>query len=114
MQKKYAIIVAGGTGSRMGNNLPKQFQLLAERPILMHTLAKFSDSADAPELIVVLNSSMINYWYDECKKYSFTVKHHIVEGAKHVSKVFRMGLTISQKWSRPLIAWLPSTMPHAP
>lgn len=82
MQKKYAIIVAGGTGSRMGNNLPKQFQLLAERPILMHTLAKFAHSANTPELIVVLNASMINYWYDECKRYAFTVKHHIVEGGE--------------------------------
>ncbi|MBL7735376.1 MAG: 2-C-methyl-D-erythritol 4-phosphate cytidylyltransferase [Chitinophagaceae bacterium] len=39
--KKYAVIVAGGSGSRMGNALPKQFLPLAGKPLLYHTLTAF-------------------------------------------------------------------------
>ena len=41
MQKKYVIIVAGGSGQRMKSILPKQFIDLAGKPILMHTIHKF-------------------------------------------------------------------------
>ena len=37
----YAIIVAGGKGIRMGNDIPKQFMLLCNKPILMHTIERF-------------------------------------------------------------------------
>ncbi len=33
---KYAVVVAGGTGARMGNTIPKQFLLLQEKPILYY------------------------------------------------------------------------------
>jgi len=39
--KKYAIIVAGGTGRRMGNPMPKQFLLLNDKPVLYYTLKAF-------------------------------------------------------------------------
>lgn len=38
---KYAIIVAGGTGTRMGRSLPKQFILLKDKPVLYYTLKTF-------------------------------------------------------------------------
>jgi 2-C-methyl-D-erythritol 4-phosphate cytidylyltransferase len=50
--KKYAIIVAGGSGVRMGTTVPKQFLLLDGRPVLLHTLETFL-GAD-PELEIVL------------------------------------------------------------
>lgn len=51
---KYAIIVAGGTGSRMGGNLPKQFILLKDKPVLYYTLKTFLESYDELEVILVL------------------------------------------------------------
>ena len=39
--KQFAIIVAGGSGSRMGSELAKQFLLVNGKPILVHTIEKF-------------------------------------------------------------------------
>lgn len=52
--KKYAVIVAGGTGSRMGNKVPKQFLLLKNKPVLWYTLDTFLRAYDDIEIILVL------------------------------------------------------------
>jgi len=49
--KHYAIIVAGGSGTRMQAAVPKQFLLLNGLPVLMHTLMAFNNCAAKPELI---------------------------------------------------------------
>lgn len=49
---KYAIIVAGGTGARMGSATPKQFLLLHDRPVLYYTLRTFLEAY--PDLRIVL------------------------------------------------------------
>jgi len=51
---KYAIIVAGGTGSRMGASLPKQFMLLRDKPVLYYSIKTFLDAYDDLEIILVL------------------------------------------------------------
>jgi len=50
--KKVAVIVAGGTGSRMGATIPKQFILLEEKPLLYYTVKTFLDTY--PDLTIVL------------------------------------------------------------
>lgn len=52
--KKYAVIVAGGSGSRMGGNLPKQFMLLKNKPVLYYTLKTFLESYADLQIILVL------------------------------------------------------------
>ena len=52
--KKYAIIVAGGTGSRMGSALPKQFLLLADKPVLYYTIKTFLEAFEDLEIVLVL------------------------------------------------------------
>jgi len=52
--KKYAIIVAGGTGLRMGGNLPKQFMLLKDKPVLYYSLKTFLNAYDDLQIILVL------------------------------------------------------------
>jgi 2-C-methyl-D-erythritol 4-phosphate cytidylyltransferase len=52
--KKYAIIVAGGTGTRMGRAIPKQFLLLHDRPVLYYTLRAFLEAYNDLEIILVL------------------------------------------------------------
>jgi 2-C-methyl-D-erythritol 4-phosphate cytidylyltransferase len=51
---KYAIIVAGGSGIRMGGSLPKQFILLEEKPVLYYTLKTFLESYEDLQIILVL------------------------------------------------------------
>ncbi|RYE45386.1 MAG: 2-C-methyl-D-erythritol 4-phosphate cytidylyltransferase, partial [Sphingobacteriales bacterium] len=71
--KYYAIIVAGGSGSRMQNSVPKQFLLLDGKPILMHTLQAFFASELKPDILLVLNESMHADWGELCKTYYFDV-----------------------------------------
>jgi len=52
--KKYAIVVAGGSGTRMGASLPKQFMLLKDRPVLYYTLKAFLEAYDELQIILVL------------------------------------------------------------
>ena len=52
--KKYAIIVAAGSGKRMGTSLPKQFLLLHHKPVLWYTLNAFLDAFADLEIILVL------------------------------------------------------------
>ena len=51
---KYAIIVAGGSGKRMGGKLPKQFMLLKDKPVLYYTIEAFLGSYDSLQIILVL------------------------------------------------------------
>src|SRR5215471_13692172 len=61
--KKYAVIVGGGRGSRIGQAEPKQFLLLQKRPIIWHTVKKFLEAFDDIEIIVVLPAD----WLEKAK-----------------------------------------------
>jgi len=52
--KKYAIIVAGGNGTRMGGNIPKQFMLLKDKPLLYYSIGTFLRAFDDLEIVLVL------------------------------------------------------------
>ena len=52
--EKYAIIVAGGTGKRMGSAIPKQFLMLNDKPVLYHTLKAFLEAYEDLQIILVL------------------------------------------------------------
>lgn len=60
--KKYAIIVAGGSGQRMQSAVPKQFLLLQGKPVLYHTLIAFSQADTSTEIILVLPADQFDYW----------------------------------------------------
>jgi 2-C-methyl-D-erythritol 4-phosphate cytidylyltransferase len=57
--KKFAIIVAGGTGSRMNNSTPKQFLLLKGKPVLYYTINSFLQAYDDLQIILVLPEDYI-------------------------------------------------------
>ena len=75
--KKIALIVAGGKGERMNADIPKQFLLLNDFPILMHTLNAFTDF---DKRILVLPQSQIENWKTLCGEYNFALKHMLVAG----------------------------------
>jgi len=58
--KKIALIVAGGKGSRMNNDIPKQFLLLKNKPVLYYTLKAFTDAYENIEIILVLPEEHIS------------------------------------------------------
>lgn len=77
--QKIALIVAGGSGTRMETNVPKQFLLLAGKPILMHTIEAFYNS-EISHIILVLPLGEMEYWNELCQKNGFTIKHQLVAG----------------------------------
>ncbi|WP_291859688.1 2-C-methyl-D-erythritol 4-phosphate cytidylyltransferase [Marinilabilia sp.] len=74
------IIVAGGRGLRMGQDIPKQFIPLAGRPVLMHTMERFYRFNEALEIILVLPEDQFSYWQALCRKGDFRLKYVLVEG----------------------------------
>jgi 2-C-methyl-D-erythritol 4-phosphate cytidylyltransferase len=57
---KYAVIVAGGSGKRMNNAIPKQFILLEDKPILFYTVQKFIDFSPDLKVILVLPAEVLH------------------------------------------------------
>lgn len=80
--KLYAVIVAGGTGKRMGAEIPKQYLELAGKPVLMRTLERFKAFNESIEIITVLPENQLMFWASLQKKYSFNIQHTLVKGGK--------------------------------
>ena len=78
--KHYAVIVAGGSGNRMQTETPKQFLLLNNLPVLMHTIKAFAQSDAQPKILVVLHADQHNYWKRLCNEFNFNVPHEIIAG----------------------------------
>ncbi|MCM1051333.1 MAG: 2-C-methyl-D-erythritol 4-phosphate cytidylyltransferase [Paenibacillus sp.] len=74
------IVVAAGSGSRYGGDLPKQFCDLLGRPMLMTTLERLSASAPDARIIVVLSPAMESVWLEMCAEHNFTLPHTIIYG----------------------------------
>ena len=88
----YVVIVAGGSGKRMGAEIPKQFLELAGRPVLMHTIERFKTFNDSIEIITVLPENQLRFWIDLQKKHSFNVLHTLVKGGANRFLSVRNGL----------------------
>ena len=80
MKQRYIIIVAGGKGTRMGAEIPKQFLILHEKPVLMHTLEAFFNYDETIKIILVLPEEQQKYWNELCEKFDFNIHHQIVSG----------------------------------
>lgn len=78
--KNSIVIVAGGKGLRMGKDIPKQFLVLENLPILMHTIQNFYSWDDQTEIILVLPVDQHDYWKELCKEYNFTIPLKITSG----------------------------------
>lgn len=78
--KRYALLVAGGSGSRMKSATPKQFIPLAGKPLLVHTLERFYHHDASTTIIVVLPSFEQVTWEEIKKKYEVKIPHTLAEG----------------------------------
>ena len=78
--KRYAVIVAGGRGVRMGAAVPKQFLDLAGEPVLRRTVECFLRFDPSMELILVLPSAHRDWWRDYCRRTGFLERYSMVSG----------------------------------
>lgn len=90
-KERYAIIVAGGRGLRMGGELPKQFLPLSGKPVLMRTLELFE--GEVSRIILVLPEDHIPFWQELCQKYHFTLPHTVALGGETRFHSVRSGLS---------------------
>ena len=90
--EKAAIIVAGGSGTRIGGSIPKQFQLLQGRPMLCWTIEAFHRHDPDMQLIVVLPEAHVTMWKALCIAHGFLVPHTAVVGGDERFHSVRNGL----------------------
>lgn len=115
-QHNYVIIVAGGSGSRMGAAVPKQFLLLHGRPILMHTIEAFYHSHSHPQIITVLPDEYHSYWEELCVSHEFNIPHTLVKGGQTRFHSVKNGLETIDAAENAIVAVhdavRPLTKPH--
>lgn len=106
------IIVAGGSGKRLGGPVPKQFQTVKGRPLLMWTIEAFHRFDPGMVLIVVLPKEHFDIWKALCMGHRFFIKHEVVAGGEQrwhsvkagLEKVEGDGLVAVHDGVRPLVS----------
>lgn len=76
----YAVFVAGGSGTRMGGDVPKQFLDLGGIPILQRSVERFLDAAPDARVIVVLPERHLDQWQELCLQHAVSFPQTIVHG----------------------------------
>ena len=79
-RKIYAVVVAGGSGSRMGSEVPKQFLRLSGRPILRRTIENLVEAVPDIGVVTVLPRRFMQDWKRMCAEESFDCMQRLVEG----------------------------------
>lgn len=78
--QNHVIIVAGGSGTRMQSQVPKQFLLLAGKPVVMHAIERFKSFDAAINIILVLPEGEVQHWHELCARHNFSIQHTIALG----------------------------------
>ena len=97
--KKYAIIAAGGSGTRMGNALPKHFMLLKDKPVLYYTLKTFLDAFADLQIILVLPVDYTDMGQEIIDAYFDKERVRITAGGDTRFQSVRNGLTLIENES---------------
>ena len=110
--QKYVVIVAGGSGTRMKREIPKQFIPVAGKPILMHTLTAFYRVSEQIQIILVLPESQVLGWKSLCAQYHFDIPHITTVGGETrfhsvkngLSEIKGSGLVAIHDGVRPMVS----------
>jgi len=111
-QKEYALIVAGGKGTRIRSALPKQFIELNGKPILLHTIEAFIKYSPTLSIILVLPEEDFKIWEAICKKFNFNKPIILQKGGETrfqsvkngLDKIQDEGLVAIHDGVRPLVS----------
>jgi 2-C-methyl-D-erythritol 4-phosphate cytidylyltransferase len=110
--KEYAIIVAGGKGTRIKSDLPKQFIDVNGLPILMHTINAFFRYSPSLNIILVLPEGDFETWQSLCEKHDFKKNIQLQKGGdtrfqsvkNGLAKIETEGLVAIHDGVRPLVS----------
>ncbi|CAG4989534.1 2-C-methyl-D-erythritol 4-phosphate cytidylyltransferase [Dyadobacter sp. CECT 9275] len=90
--QEYAIIVAGGSGSRMKSDIPKQFLEVNGLPILFYTLRAFRHYSEELHIILVLPAGQFPLWQELCTKHQLNIDYQLIAGGETRFHSVRNGL----------------------
>ena len=110
--KEYALIVAGGKGTRIKSKTPKQFLVLDGLPVLMHTILAFYRYSEKISIILVLPEDDMATWKSLCKQYNFRHNPALQKGGETrfqsvkngLEKIEGDGLVAIHDGVRPLVS----------
>lgn len=91
--KKIAIIVAGGLGTRMNSNLPKQFMLLKAKPVIYYSIKAFLDAYDDLNIVLVLPAEYMAIGKEMINAYFNTERIQITNGGETRFQSVKNGLS---------------------
>jgi 2-C-methyl-D-erythritol 4-phosphate cytidylyltransferase len=110
--KEYAIVVAGGKGTRIRSAVPKQYLELCGLPVLMHTLNAFYRYSQNITIILVLPKDDLQLWSELCRQHNFTRPYILEAGGdtrfqsvrNGLQKITGEGLVAIHDGVRPLVS----------
>ena len=92
MLKKFALIVAGGSGNRMQASVPKQFLEIEGKPVLMYTFDAFLRFDPKIEFVLALPETQVEHWKELCHKHSFHTNYKLAFGGGNRFQSVKNGL----------------------
>ncbi|MFI3333154.1 MAG: 2-C-methyl-D-erythritol 4-phosphate cytidylyltransferase [Rikenellaceae bacterium] len=81
------VIVAGGKGLRVGGELPKQFRILGQAPLLVHSINNLAKGLHPSKVVVVLPQSHIEYWANLSSRFDVAEHTVVIGGAERFDSV---------------------------
>jgi len=93
---KYAIIVAGGTGTRMQGEIPKQFILLGGKPVILYSIEAFLKHDPSVQIILVIHPDYFLLWKQLTGEYKISAPLKVVAGGKTRFDSVKNGLNLIQ------------------
>ena len=79
-RKKYVVVMAAGSGTRMGAQIPKQFIEIQGKAILRRTMEVFQEACPGITVVTVLPEAHMDYWKSYCLSHGFTCPQILVKG----------------------------------
>lgn len=87
-----ALIIAGGSGHRMGQDIPKQFLTVNEKPIIIYTLENFQNNDKIDEILVVCIEGWENVLKAYAKQFNITKLKYVIDGGATAQESIRNGV----------------------
>lgn len=91
-QKVVALLIAGGSGQRMGQDIPKQFLTVYERPVIIYTLEAFQKHPNIDEIAVVCKEGWEHVLDAYAKQFNITKLKYVVKGGENGQDSIRNGV----------------------
>lgn len=96
-----ALIIAGGSGTRMHQDIPKQFMSVNDRPVIVYTLEAFEKHPEIDAIVVVCIKGWRNVLLTYAKQFNITKLKYVVHGGKNGQDSIRNGVMELEKHYNP-------------